>query len=95
MPIKNRPEQDAELPNRTIIPANNIMELLGFCLLNTYFLFQCQFFEQTKREAMESQVRPIAANLYMEASEHRTITTAVNPPRICERYVDDTFVIQQ
>ena len=86
--IKNRLEQDTELPNRTIMLANNIVEMLGFYLNNTYFLFQYQFFEQTKGAAMASPASLIVANIYMEALEHRTITTALNLPRIWKRYVD-------
>ena len=62
--------------------ANNIMELFWFCLNNSYFLFQGQFYKQTKGAAIESPVSPIVADLYMEESEHRAITTPVNSPRI-------------
>ena len=44
---------------------------------------------------MRSPVSPIVANIYMEALEQRTINTALNPPRIWRRYVDDTLVVQQ
>ena len=80
--INPRLEQDTELPQRTIMSANHMIELLGFCVLNTFFLFQDQFFEQTKGAVMRSPVTPIVANLFMEAFEHRAINTAVNPPRI-------------
>ena len=36
---KNRLENDRDIPNTTIMSANNIIELLEFCLNNTYFLF--------------------------------------------------------
>ena len=49
--IKVRLEQDTELTKRTILSTNNILELLEFCLNNAYFLFQNQYFEQTKEAA--------------------------------------------
>ena len=93
--IKGRLEQDTDLPKRTTLSTDNILELLEFCLNNTYFLFQDQYFEQTKGAAMGSPVSPIVANIYMEAFEDRAINTALHPLRICRRYVDDTFVVQQ
>ena len=91
--IKDTLEQDTELPNRTISSASNGLELLGFCLNHTYFLFQSQFFDQTKGVTMGSPVSLIVANIYMEAFHHRAINTALNPTRIWRRYVDDTFVV--
>ena len=52
---------------------NNILELLEFCLCNTYFLFQGQFYEQTKVAAMGSPVSSVVANLFMEYFEHRAL----------------------
>ena len=92
--IKRRLEQDTELPRTTTWSQDNILKLLEFCLVNTYFLFDGQFFEQTKGAAMGSPVSPIVANIYMEAFEDRAINTALHPPQICKRYVYDTFVIQ-
>ena len=78
--IKKKLEQDAELPNRTTMSADNILELLGFCLNNTYFVFQETFYEQTKGAAMGSPISPIIANIFMEAFENKAITTALHPP---------------
>ena len=44
---------------------------------------------------MGSPVSPVLANLSMKYLEHRALTSAVDPPRLCKRYVDDTFVILQ
>ena len=83
------------LHKRPTMSTSKILELLEFCLCNTYFLFQGQFYEQTKGAAMVSPVSPIVKNLYMEFFEHRALTSKVNPPRLWRRYVDDTFVILQ
>ena len=92
--IRNKLQQNTELPKRTTMSAINILELLEFCLCNTYFLFQGQFYEHTKGAAMGSPMNPIVANLYMESFEDRSIAS-VNPPRLWKWYVDDTFVILQ
>ena len=50
-----------------------------FCLKNTYFSFQDQFYEQVEGAAMGSPVSPIVANLYMEYLEQKALSTAPNP----------------
>ena len=77
--IMKRLDQGTDLPNRSIVTADIIIELLGLCLNNTYFLFQDKFYEQTEGAAMGSPVRPTVNNIYMEAFEDRTISTALHP----------------
>ena len=83
--IKGRLEQDTELPRRTTWSPENILRLLEFCLVNTYFLFNGQFFEQTKGAAMGSPVSPIVANIYIEAFEDRAIKHCTAPPKDMEK----------
>ena len=73
---------------------SDIIRLLKFCLKNTYFSFQDQFYEQVEGAAMGSPVSPIVANLYMEYLEQKALSTAPTPKFWC-RYVDDTFVIHK
>ena len=69
---KKKLEQDAELHQRTSMSIHKILELLEFCLCNTYFLFQGQFYEQTQGAAVGSPVNPVVANLYMEFFEDKS-----------------------
>ena len=43
--IEDLLEKDEKLNDRTVLSVQNIMELLGFCLHNTYFSFQNKFYE--------------------------------------------------
>ena len=93
--IKDLLVKDPTLKDRTVIGIDDIIILLEFCLKNTYFSFQGQFFEQVEGAAMGSPVSPIVANLYMEYLEQKALSTAPHPPRSWCRYVDDTFVIHK
>ena len=57
----------------------DIILLLKFCLKNTYFSFQDQFYEQVEGAAMGSPVSPIVANLYMEYLEQKALSIAPTP----------------
>ena len=80
---------------RTVLSVQNIIEILGFCLHNTYFSFQNKFFEWVDGVAMGSLVSPVVANLYMKYFERKALCTASTPPRHWYRFGDDTFVIKQ
>ena len=64
--IKDLLEYDETLSNRRVLSVQHIIELLGFCLHNTYFSFQNRFYEPVEGVAMGSLVSPIVANMYME-----------------------------
>ena len=77
--IKDLLVKDPTLKDRTVIGIDDIILLLEFCLKNTYFSFQGQFFEQVEGAAMGSPVSPIVANLYMQYLEQKALITAPHP----------------
>ena len=80
--LQDLPEQDTSLHNRTVLSVQNIIELLGFCLHNTYFSFQNKFYELIEGVAMGSLVSPIVTNLYMEHFEKKALSTTSIAPRL-------------
>ena len=64
------------LQDRTVLSEQNIIELLGFCLHNTYFTFQNKFYEEVEGATMGFPVIPIVENLYMEYFEREALCSA-------------------
>ena len=86
--IKDLLEKDEKSNDRTVLSVQNIIELLGFCLHNTYFSFQNKFYEQVEGVPMGSPVSPIVASLYMESFERKALRSATTP-WAWFRFVDD------
>ena len=57
--IKNLLAKDHTLKERTVLAVSDIILLLEFCLKNTYFSFQDQFYEQVEGAAMVPQSVPL------------------------------------
>ena len=73
--IKDLLEKDPTLKKRAIMSVGDIVLLLEFCLKDTYFSFQDQFYEQDEGVAMGLPVNPTVANLYMEDFEQKALNT--------------------
>ena len=78
--IRNLLKKDEKLNDRMVLSVQNIIELLGFCLHNTYFSFQNKFYEQIEGAAIGSPVSLIVANLFMEDFERKALMSAIYPP---------------
>ena len=86
-------KEDPDLQKRTTMSTKHIMDLLEFCLRNTYFTHRGKFYDQVEGAAMGSPISPIVANLFMENFEMRALQSSPNPSLLWKRFVDDTFVI--
>ena len=93
--ISNKLKKDKTLKKRTLLALEDIVELLEFVLITTYFMFRGQVYQQKFGTAMGSPVSPIVANLFMEDLEQRAMESASAElrPTLWKRYVDDTLEV--
>jgi len=89
----NRLKDDESLSERTKLTAEDICELLEFCLDATYFCFKGTVYKQKHGTAMGSPVSSVVANLCMESLESTILECDMFHVKIWKRYVDDTFVV--
>ena len=81
---------DTSLAERTGLSADEVVNLLKFCLDATYLAYRGEVFQQVFGTAMGSPELVTVANVVIEDVEERALTTCLHPPPFWKRYVDDT-----
>ena len=84
--------RDTSLAERTSLLADEVINLLSFCLDATYLAYNGDVFQQIFGTPMGSPVSVTVANLVMEDVEERALSTCPHPPPpFWKQYVDDKF----
>ena len=91
--IKDLPEHDDRLVDRTLLSPRQILDQLDTLLCTTFFKFNGYFYQQTDGEAMGGPTSAIVSEIYIQSLETTAITTTDHPPKVCKHYIDDVFSI--
>nr|XP_050046416.1 uncharacterized protein LOC126543334 [Dermacentor andersoni] len=84
---------DDTLAERTPLEVEDICELLDFCLSNSYFTYDKQFYRQVNGTTMGASISVTTANLVMGVIEQDALADFAPAPKVFIRYVDDCFCI--
>ena len=91
--IKDYVHSDDQFARKTAIPQDKFLDLVNLVLTTTWYTFNSQFYQQTDRVAMGGPASSTTAEIYMQAHESTAISTALHPPKVWERFVDDVYSI--
>ena len=81
---------DDTFTRKTAIRQDNLVNLV---LTTTWYTFNSQFYQQTDGVAMGGPASLTSVEIYMQTHERTAISTALHPPNIWERFVDEVYSI--
>ena len=91
--IKDYVNNDNQFTRKMAIPQDKFLDLVHLVLTTTWYTFNSQFYQQTDGVAMGGPASSTTAEIYMQVYERTAITTALHPPKVWQRFVDDVYSI--
>ena len=91
--IKDYVNNDDQFTRKTAIPQDKFLNLVHLVLTTTWYTFNSQFYQQTDGVAMGGPASSTTAEIYIQAYERTAITTALDPPKVWERFIDGVYSI--
>ena len=85
--------KDDQCTRKTAIPEDKFFDLVHLVLTTTWYTFNSQFYQQTDGVAMGCTASSTTAEIYMQAYERTSITTALHPQKVWERFADDVYSV--
>ena len=91
--IRDYVNNDDQFTRKTAIPQDKFLDLVHLVLTTTWYTFNSQFYQQTDGAAMGSPASSTTAEIYTQAYERTAITTALHPPKVWGRFVNEVYSI--
>ena len=91
--IREYVNNDDQFTKKTTILQDKFLDLVNLVLVTTWYTFNSHFYQQTDGVAMGGPASSTTAEIYMQAQEGTAISTALHPPKVWERFVDDVYSI--
>ena len=82
-----------QFTRKTGIPQDKFLDLVHLVLTTTWYTFNSRFYQQTDGVAIGGPPSSTTAEIYMQAYECTAITTALYPPKVWKRFVDEIYSI--
>ena len=91
--IKNYVNYDDQFTEKMAIPKDRFFELVNLVLRPTYNTFNSQFYQQIDDVPMAGPATSTTAKICMQGHKETTMSTALHPPKVWERFDDVVYSI--
>ena len=91
--IKDYVYYDDQFTEKTAIPKDRFFELFNLVLTTTYCTFNSQFYQQTDYVPMAGPATLTTAKICVQGHKETTISTALHPPKVWERFNDVVYSV--